>query len=252
MAATEEKDTGHDAASAAAYRAAREIPLDGLRDWRQTIAAQAQLQPGQTVLDVGAGTGAFATAFHQWYGVRVLAIEPAEAMRALIPAVPEQVEVLDGCAEQLPVPDAVADAAWLASVIHHLTDLEAAARELRRALKPGAPVLIRNTFPGRCEGDLRVRFFPEVARTIDGYPSVEQVTASFAKAGFQLSELHSVPQHSAADLRQFAAKLDRESDSKLRALSDEDYARGVARLRAAVSERPTQSALSWMNLLVLR
>ncbi|MEY9871554.1 ubiquinone/menaquinone biosynthesis C-methylase UbiE [Streptacidiphilus sp. MAP12-33] len=242
----------YDVEAAARYRAAREIPLEGLTAWREAVAEEAGLRAGQTVLDVGAGTGAFAAAFHAWFGARVLAVEPAAAMRGLIPAVPGQVEALEGRAEALPVADASADAAWLGSVIHHIGDLEAAARELRRALRPGAPVLIRNTFPGRCADDLRVRFFPETAHGIDGYPSVEAVTTAFAAAGFRRTALRSLPQQSAPTLAEFAARIDREADSKLRALSDDAYARGLARLRAAAAEGPAQPAVSWMDLLVLR
>ncbi|MGW4893059.1 class I SAM-dependent methyltransferase [Kitasatospora sp. NPDC004240] len=241
-----------DARTAAAYRASRELPRDGLSAWRSAVAEEAGLASGQVLLDVGAGTGAFATAFHDWFGVRVLAVEPAAAMRALIPATPGQVEPLEGRAERLPLPGASADAAWLGSVLHHIDDLEAAARELRRVLRPGAPVLIRNTFPGRCADDLRVRFFPEAARSIDGYPSVEAVCAAFAAAGFRRTALRSLPQRSAATLAEYAARLSREADSKLRALTDAEYAAGLRRLHTATAERPQEPAVSWMDLLVLR
>ncbi|MFC9326089.1 class I SAM-dependent methyltransferase [Kitasatospora sp. NPDC057015] len=240
----------YDRRTAEDYRIAREIPRSGLDAWRAAIAAETSLAPGMTVLDVGAGTGAFASAFHDWFGVRVLAVDPAEAMRAMIPR-SEGVEVLDGRAEALPVPDGCADAAWLGSVLHHLTDLPAAAAELRRALRPGAPVLIRNIFPGRAARDLRVRWFPETERLIDGYPSVEQVCAAFATAGFARVALHAVPQQSATDLAEFAARIRREADSKLRGLADEEFERGMARLRAAAAAEPGLPATSWMDLLVL-
>ncbi|MFC1419778.1 class I SAM-dependent methyltransferase [Streptacidiphilus cavernicola] len=242
--------TGYDRQAAEDYRAAREVPRDGLDAWRAAVAEAVPLAPGMTLLDVGAGTGAFADAFHAWFGVTVLAVEPAEAMRALIPA-SAAIHALDGRAEALPVPDGCADAAWLGSVLHHIGDLAAAARELRRALKPGAPVLIRNAFPGRCDRDLRVRFFPETARTIDGYLGVDQVCAVFAEAGFARVGLHSLPQQSAPTLRAFADGLRRDADSKLRALDDDAYARGLARLRAAADADPEEPAVSWMDLLVL-
>ena len=242
--------TTYDQQAAEDYRAAREIPRAGLDSWRRAIAAETALAPGMTVLDVGAGTGGFATAFHDWFGVRVLAVEPAEAMRALIPA-SDGIEVLDGSAEALPVADGAADAAWLGSVLHHLTDLHTAARELRRALKPGAPVLIRNAFPGRCEQDLRVKFFPETARLVDGYPSVDRVCAAFGAAGFRQVSLRSLPQRNAATLTAFADGLRRDADSKLRALSDDQYSAGIARLRAAAAADPSAPADSWMDLLVL-
>jgi ubiquinone/menaquinone biosynthesis C-methylase UbiE len=49
--------------------------------------------------------------------------------------------VLEGDASVLPLPDGSADAAWISLVIHHIPDLEAAAWEIRRVLRPAAPVL---------------------------------------------------------------------------------------------------------------
>ncbi|MCX5213761.1 class I SAM-dependent methyltransferase [Kitasatospora sp. NBC_00240] len=240
----------YDRQTAEDYRIAREVPRAGLDAWRAAIADEAALAPGGTVLDVGAGTGAFAAAFHDWFGVRVLAVDPAEAMRAMIPRT-DGITVLDGRADALPVPDGCADAAWLGSVVHHLPDLAAAAAELRRALKPGAPVLIRNIFPGRADRDLRVRFFPETERLIEGYPTVEQVCAAFATAGFTRTALRAVPQESAADLDAFTARIRRDADSKLRGLTDEEFERGMARLRATAAAAPGHPATSWMDLLVL-
>ncbi len=242
--------TTYDSATAAAYRAAREIPLDGLAHWREAVAAHAAPGPDSTVLDVGAGTGMFAVAFQQWFGARVVAIEPAEAMRAAIPAGPG-IEVLDGHAGALPVPDAGADLAWLGSVLHHIPDLDAAARELRRALRPGAPVLIRNAFPGRCGRDLRVRYFPGAERVIDTYRTVEEVCSVFAGAGFAKVAVEAVPHRAAPSLAQFAAGVRRESDSKLRAISDEEFEEGMARLRAEAAAGPDEPAMSWLDLLVL-
>lgn len=232
------------------YRLAREIPRDGLTAWRAAVAAEVALAPGATVVDVGAGTGAFAAAFADWFGVRVLAVEPAEAMRALIPRTAD-IEALDGRAEALPVPDRCADAAWLGSVVHHIGDLPAAARELRRVLKPRAPVLIRNSFPGRCARDLRVRFFPGAERIVDCYPSVEETCAAFAGAGFSRVALHAVPQESAPSLAVFADRIRRDTDAKLRGIEDEEFERGLRRLRQAAEQEPDRPAVSWMDLLVL-
>jgi hypothetical protein len=89
--------------------------------------------------------------------------------------------VLEGNASALPLPDESADAAWLSLVIHHIPDLGVAAHEIRRVLRPGAPVLIRQGFPDRYRpsGNLSldrielVRWFPETARTIGTFPSVK-------------------------------------------------------------------------------
>ncbi|MFE6977986.1 class I SAM-dependent methyltransferase [Streptomyces sp. NPDC057682] len=232
------------------YRHAREIPRDGLTAWRAAVAAEIDLRPGSTVVDVGAGTGAFASAFADWFGARVFAVEPSDAMRALIPRT-DDISVHDGRAEALPLPDDCADAAWLGSVVHHIGDLEAAAAELRRVLRPGAPVLVRNSFPGRCARDLRVRFFPGAERIVDGYPTVEETCAAFATAGFSRVALHAVPQESAPSLADFADRIRRDTDAKLRGLTDAEFERGMLRLRSAAAGEPGRPAVSWMDLLVL-
>ncbi|MEU3224059.1 hypothetical protein ABZ695_12990 [Streptomyces sp. NPDC006976] len=55
------------------HRLAREIPRGGLTARRAAVAAEVELAPDATLLDVGAGTGAFSSAFTGWFGVRVLA-----------------------------------------------------------------------------------------------------------------------------------------------------------------------------------
>ncbi|MFD0331398.1 hypothetical protein ACFQZC_32795 [Streptacidiphilus monticola] len=113
-------------------------------------------------------------------------------------------------------------------------------------------MLIRNSFPGRSERDLRIRFFPETAESVAGYPTVDEVTTAFATAGFRRTALRALPQQSAPTLADFARRLRREADTKLRALDDAAYARGLARLHAAASASPEEPATSWMDLLVLR
>ena len=75
-------------------------------------------------------------------------------------------------------------AAWLSTVVHHLTDLSACALELRRTLAPGAPVMIRNSFPGRLREVELFRHFPAAAAVAAPWPALEQVIETFAEAGF--------------------------------------------------------------------
>ena len=128
----------YDDQTAAAYKAVREVPRDGLGAWREAVRRHLRPSPGMTVVDIGAGTGAFAAAFSDWFDLAILAVEPSAAMRAQIPRRPG-VRVLGGHASALPLPDHSADGAWLSLVIHHIPDLEAAACEIRRVLRPGAP-----------------------------------------------------------------------------------------------------------------
>jgi ubiquinone/menaquinone biosynthesis C-methylase UbiE len=244
----------YDRQTATAYKAAREIPLDGLADWREAIARHLHPSPGLTLLDIGAGTGQFAVAFSEWFGVRAAAVEPSAAMRDEIPETPA-IRVFEGDAGALPLPDDSADAAWLSLVIHHIPDLTIAAREIRRVLRPGAPVLIRQGFPGRLDGIELIRWFPETARTVETYPSVADVCDAFAAAGFRREALEPVRETYSTNgrLADLVERLDtlRDADTTMRALTDDEFGRGKERLRRAV-RRGQETRGNWLDLLVLR
>ena len=242
----------YDGQTAAAFKAVREIRREGLTEWREAIQRHLRPSPGMALVDVGAGTGAFAAAFADWFGLDVTAVEPSAAMRAQIPRRAD-VQVRDGHASALPLPDCSADAAWLSCVIHHVPDPEAAAREIRRVLRPGAPVFFRQVFPGRAGRVELVRWFPETERTIDTFPSVEQVCAAFGAAGFRRDALEQVPQ-TGVSLAEFLDQVDifRQGDTTMRDLSEEEFRRGKERLRGAVRSAGPESTTTWLDLLVLR
>jgi len=202
-------------------------------------------------------TGAFAAAFSDWFGLSILAVEPSAAMRAQIPRRPN-IRVLEGHAGALPLADDSADGAWLSLMIHHIPDLEAAAREIRRVLRPGAPVLIRQGFPGRIDRVENVRWFPETARAVDSFPSVEQTCQAFAAAGFGRDALEQIPETYPTSLAEFLAQVDtlRRADTTMRNLTEEEFLRGKERLRRAVDDAEQtpdpEPRTNWLDLLVLR
>jgi ubiquinone/menaquinone biosynthesis C-methylase UbiE len=244
----------YDEPTAAAFKAVRELPRDGLTGWREAARRHLHPSPGMTVVDIGAGTGAFTTAFVDWFGVDVIAVEPSAAMRAQIARTPA-VDVREGDATALPLEDGSADAAWLSLVIHHIPDLPAAAREIRRVLRPAAPVLIRQGFPGRLGGVELVRWFPETARTADSFPTLAQTCDVFAAAGFQKEALERVRETYPGSLADFLGQVDtfRQADTTMRGLSDDEFVRGKDRLRGAVErgEGPEPRS-NLLDLLVLR
>jgi SAM-dependent methyltransferase len=248
----------YDDQTAAAYRAVREVPRDGLGAWREAVQRHLRPSPGMTVVDIGAGTGVFAAAFSDWFGLAVAAVEPSAAMRAQIPRRPG-IEVLDGHASALPLPDLSADGAWLSLVLHHIPDLDAAAREIRRVLRPGAPVLIRQGYPDRIDPACTFpwEFFPETARSISTFPSSGQACQAFASAGFRRDALEQVPE-TLISLADFLDRADsfRRADTNLRGLTEEEFSRGKEQLRRAVQHAEhtarMETRTNWLDLLVLR
>lgn len=247
----------YDEQTAAAYKAVREVPRAGLSEWREAVRRHLRPSRGMTLVDIGAGTGVFAAAFGDWFELGVVAVEPSAAMRDQIPRTPA-IRVLEGSAGALPLPDATADAAWLSLVLHHIPDLEVAAHEIRRVLRPGAPVLIRQGFPGRLDGVELVRWFPETARAVDSYPSVSDTSEAFAAAGFQQEALEQVRETYPAGLAELLGQVDtfRRADTTMRGLSEDEFRHGKERLRRAVRAAGDTATVeprsNLLDLLVLR
>jgi ubiquinone/menaquinone biosynthesis C-methylase UbiE len=240
---------------AASYHQGRSLPRDGLAGWRAALAAWLPPPGGLPVLDLGAGTGQFAAAIASWFEAVVVAVEPSAGMRrrARQARSPAGVAWVGGRAEQLPLADGCCGAAFLSTVIHHLGDLPLAARELRRVLRAGGPVLIRSSFPGRHAGITLFRFFPGAARIAATFPTVEATVAAFEAAGFAFQSLRPVPQVSAPSLRAWVERVRLRADTTLALLPDEEFARGLAALeRAAAAEATPTQIVDRLDLLVVR
>ncbi len=234
-------------AAASAFQASRELPPGALAEWQAAIARHLSPRPGMQVLDLGAGTGTWAATLASWYGISVVAVEPSAAMRGRS----RWRDMLAGHATALPLASATIDGAWLSTVIHHLPDLPAAADELRRVLRPGAPVLIRNAFPGRHHGIGLFRYWPEAIAALDTFPSITSVRTAFAAAGFSYVTLEPVRQVTAPSLAAIAATARRESHTPLMLITDSAYEAGLARLRAAATTQQGP-VIDTLDLLVLR
>lgn len=241
--------------AAADYGKSRALPLDAIASWRDAIARHLPSRPGLRVADVGSGAGTFANAFADWFGARVVAVEPSAGMRreAVRKGLLAGIAQVGAAGEALPLASASCDAAWLSTVIHHLRDREACAHEIRRVLRPGAPVLIRSSFPGRHDRITVFRYFPGASRVASEFPTVEAICAEFARAGFRFEALEGVPQVSAPDLATALAQARLRADSTLAPLPDEEFDAGIAALERDVAAGTSPGpVVDHIDLLVLR
>ena len=101
-------------------------------------------RPGQTVVDLGTGTGTVARGLAQ-RGCTVIGIDPDERMlaqaRELDKAAGVAIEYRTGTAESIPVDDHSTDVIT-AGTAWHWFDAVQAAREVQRIARPGAAVVI--------------------------------------------------------------------------------------------------------------
>lgn len=117
--------------------------------FREKLLLPAHLQSGESVLDVGCGTGTLAIAAKHWVGptgsVYGVDASPTMIARARMKASKAGTEVIfeDGLAESLPFPDSRFDVVLSTVMLHHLPRKirQQGVREMRRVLKPGGRLL---------------------------------------------------------------------------------------------------------------
>ena len=117
-------------------------------NYRRSTLVLAGLKPGMTVLDVGMGTGLVARQAADIVGdpTLVTGVDPSPGMiqSAKLPA---GVKVVEGRAEQIPLPDGEFDFLSMGYALRHISDLSVAFTEFYRVLKPGGIVCILEITP---------------------------------------------------------------------------------------------------------
>jgi SAM-dependent methyltransferase len=211
----------------------------GTAAWREPVLRVLVGAPAGPVVDLGAGTGAWSGPLAAWTGRPVVAVEPSAGMRAEAARTTRDepaVHLVAGRGGAVPLRDGVAGAAWLSTVLHHVGDVGACARDLRRVLAPGAPVVIRGALAGRYDGIPLVRYFPTVRAVLDRFPSLAEARAAFEAAGFAFAGVERVDE-APVDLRAWRARVpgQRRVDTTLVGLSDGEFAAGLAAIDAAVA-----------------
>ena len=125
-----------------------------LRDVAARSLARLALQPGESVLDVGCGTGVFLPGLAALAGPegRVVGLDHSaafleDARKRLVEAsLSDRVELVKDDAHRLPFPDGTFDAAHCERVLMHLEDPALAIREMRRVVRPGGRVVIAEVY----------------------------------------------------------------------------------------------------------
>ena len=112
------------------------------RGWRTAVRDALQLEPGQRVLDLAAGTATSSAALART-GAEVVGCDFSLGMlRIGKQACHEGVELVAGDALRLPFADASYDAVTISFGLRNTADVDLALREMRRVVRPGGRLVV--------------------------------------------------------------------------------------------------------------
>ncbi|MGI5128394.1 arsenite methyltransferase [Pseudonocardia sp. CA-107938] len=170
--------------------------------------AVADLEPGETVLDLGSGAGAdvLISARRVAPGGRVYGLDMTPEMLELARANAatagvDNVEFLQGYLEEIPLPDASVDVVISNCVINLAADKTVVLREAARVLRPGGRFAVSDVIadPGL---DPAVRADPDAwSGCVAGALTRTEFETALADAGFveiDIEETHRVHEHAAS------------------------------------------------------
>jgi ubiquinone/menaquinone biosynthesis C-methylase UbiE len=218
---------------------------DGVRETVLSFAGEGSL----AVLEVGCGTGHWLAALAARpgnataLGERPLlaGVDPSAPMLARAKVAAPGAWLVRALAEYLPWPDVSFDRIFCVNALHHFADRTCFFAEARRVLKPGGGLLTIGKDPHTEQDSWWVYDYFEETRDIDRarFARVRTLRGELTQAGFSWSESFEADRIEALypASEGLAAGPDgpvaRSFTSQLTVLSDEEFNRGVERIRLA-------------------
>ena len=216
------------------YRIARTLPPETMDVWGRAIRAMLPAPVAlDRVVDLGCGTARFTRLLADVLHASVVGVEPSRRMLAEREIGDGQrARFVAGTAEALPLADGSIDLVFASMVYHHLRP-EAALPEIRRVLRAGGHLMVRNPTRESVGEFTYVRFFPE-ALAIDEarMPSRRTLVEACEAAGFVPRAHELVRQRFADDHADYYRKISLRGLSSLLLISDDGFARGLREFAA--------------------
>ncbi|MFD2043691.1 methyltransferase domain-containing protein [Ornithinibacillus salinisoli] len=159
------------------------------------IVEKTSLQPGNTCLDIGIGTGNLGSKFLQ-DGIKVIGVDQSEKMLEKCKEKHPQIETRKGHFLALPILDHSVDAVVSSYALHHLPDEEKviALEEMTRVLKPNGQICIADLmFTDKVHREKVIADFQAVGNQIaieciadEYYADRSLLTNWFSNCGYQI------------------------------------------------------------------
>ncbi len=216
----------------------RRLLENGARLWANVFGEHLRLKRDARVLDIGCGTGRFATTIVQYHQCEVVGVDPSPGMLERAGGkCPNHAQWLLGRAEAIPLADGIFDAGLASQVVHHFENKQQAFDELYRVLRPGGRLGIRYSSHAQLSSFLDYRFFPS-ALSIDlaRVPDLPVLKELLWNAGFCRIEEHVIYQQFFTSAGDYMHKLQHQYSSVLALIPREEYLQGLERAGRFLSD----------------
>lgn len=226
----------YDAEQFRAYARGRALTEAQMQVWISAFTARLPEARPLVGLDVGSGTGRYAPALASAFGP-VIGVEPSTQMRSVAEAESRHPDVryLAGAAEDLPVESEGADYAVMMQSWHHVQDKPRAARELARALKPGARLILHVGFSDHMPRIWWLEQFPR-GPEVDAamFDPLHATIETFTAAGWRVVDFGTVIEPSPGTRAELVEQLRLRTHSVFTFFTEEEIEVGFRNLEAAV------------------
>ncbi|MFM9105250.1 MAG: class I SAM-dependent methyltransferase [Chloroflexota bacterium] len=211
------------------------------------LMAGGELGAASRALEVGCGTGNYASAIRAATGATVFGIDPSREMLAKAGTQDRDLILAEGSAERLAFEDGTFDLVYSCDVIHHVKDRPAFFAEALRVLRPGGRLCtVTDSHHDIARRIPLSSHFPEtVAIELARYPSIGTLASEMMAAGFGgIFEEHAEQPYPLNDISGYRDR----AYSSLHLIDEAAFAAGIARLEDDLASGPI-AAVSLYTLL---
>ncbi|HYT00734.1 MAG TPA: methyltransferase domain-containing protein [Thermoplasmata archaeon] len=200
--------------------------------WLRAIREIGRIEPGQRILDFGAGTGRYSHLLSE--SNRVVALDPSRAMLHVARR-KGPFAIVEAEGHHLPFGRGTFDTTVAVMVLQHLADVPAAIREIARV---SCGVVIATSDMARRRLGIMEEAFPSLLQ-IDRarFPTIEGIAQALAVSGFHDVRVEERPYERAMTAEQQIERVRRRYLSTFDLLPPGEYERGLRFLEAELPRR---------------
>ena len=228
---------------ASSYNTGRQLPPETAAVWAQELLKIAGGEGFEHILDLGCGTGRFSQLLATTFRGTVVGVDPSSTMIEC--AVQSLVErpgpFIHGAGEAIPLGSGSIDLTFMSMVYHHLHSPANTLKEIRRVVKPGGLVIVRNATRETIRNMELFDHFPE-AKLIElaRMPTRHELRQTFAAEMFLRPRLRTINQIFASTPMDYLNKIRCRALSSLVAIPDDVFATRLAAFAEHCKKAPIE------------